>query len=1110
MNPASITYTANATPTIRNISVTPDTNGVLVKYDVAPQPAYNISGATWASGSTTFTIGAHSIQVNDIVVVAGVMPSTYNNFVVIQPGYQVTGTTATTITVSGINNNPGIWTSGGTVTVSPYCWVQYGSASGVYLWSSYTYALAEFANGYSNTCSVPITGLQTGATYYFLPTARPNADDEADICNAAACGAIEQQKTLPDATVSRLPAAPAPVAASLLSEPDTTGYVTVPLVDGGSSVQHECVAGPGTYSAPAGYPSGTPTVTAGQTLTAIMANGEMLYGMIFQIPQGVTCIVPTTLAAYGTGYPLPVVPIDPLATGGSIDAVNHRWIIFRSAPGATSDFPRFGSRTSPSYFSHYGGFQANHPTQYGSYGTGSIFSQYGGQAHHLWFENLKFSVDETRTTANYSYFFVLGNGEGGGSYPFPSYIVFRGNYFHGPYRSNIRTGTPSIQGAIYGTVNGQIAIVGNYFDNLYYAGGALGAGIVQGIQFTDCGNLGTCGTGGPALIDNNYMHGMAMDIYVEQTNFTHIPAHDFTITHNYLYYPYETYTWASDPTAFPYGYACRNQIEFKGMARAKMAGNYINGAWACANTGAPFLFIGFNSDLAIKSNLITNAPAMFALGGLFPHAPGPVGATGNRYLISNNIGYNLSRLKAGNFQAGGGGLVAPILEIDAAVNNINMVNNTIAPVETGNWFYPFMLSNSGGPSGQVSGFTMKNNVLPFSLSNTSSSGGIGTFGDQITGPGMMTHPSTPGVFSLAGSGVDFTAALKINTGYTANTAGLGMQGISVISGGSGYPSTGNLIFTGCSTLPTGTFTAVNGVIRSSVDQYANPIGATKLTSTGAGCNPATMTVTADTSSGGSGAILRAHYGLTPSYAWGGNVNVCGSSNGIEMTAATCASLSATMPSTDIYASGDSTATRMTAAGISSNYSIAPGTSNAGNVGASLNQIYSETGTVTGVQAAVSSSAIQVSYTAPDYNSCSLDVGSNATGWTRTVDAGGGRSRKLVVTGLTAGANYNYRLVCYFEQTSPLFSGDQITDGAFATLPAGTGSLSFPFRLTAVPNATMFQVSLTGIDGVAYSQNCAASPCVVPNLPLGDYSSVRRWLNGSTVLASSDPQQVSVR
>ena len=56
--------------------------------------------------------------------------------------------------------------------VSPdsYCWVQYGVASGTYLWSSASFSTMPYSPG---ICSVPITGLKDGMTYYFLPTARP-------------------------------------------------------------------------------------------------------------------------------------------------------------------------------------------------------------------------------------------------------------------------------------------------------------------------------------------------------------------------------------------------------------------------------------------------------------------------------------------------------------------------------------------------------------------------------------------------------------------------------------------------------------------------------------------------------------------------------------------------------------------------------------------------------------------------------------------------------------------------------------------------------------------------------------------------------------------------
>ena len=221
--------------------------------------------------------------------------------------------------------------------VSPdsYCYVRYGVAPGTYLWSSVSISSATASSG---VCMVPITGLQDGATYYFLPTARPDPDDDINICATAGCGTYEVAATMPAASVPHTPAQAVSVAADLLVEPDTTGYSVITVQPPSGNPTGECQA-TSDVSAPAGY---SWSVTAGQTLTSILS--VIGYGTIIEIPQGVTCTVAPSIM--WVGYQLPNLVVDPLATQGSIDAPNHRWIIFRTAPGGAADFPPFGVRTS--------------------------------------------------------------------------------------------------------------------------------------------------------------------------------------------------------------------------------------------------------------------------------------------------------------------------------------------------------------------------------------------------------------------------------------------------------------------------------------------------------------------------------------------------------------------------------------------------------------------------------------------------------------------------------------------------------------------------------------------------------------------------------------------
>jgi len=972
------------------------------------------------------------------------------------------------------------------VAPDSYCWVQYGVTSGSYLWSSVSITSATGSGGW---CSIPINGLKDGTTYWFLPTARPNPDDEMNVCNVSSCGAVEQSATTPAASVSHAPAPPGPMAENILSEPDTTGYAIVTLADGGAGVNHECVAS-ANVTAPAGYNG---TITAGQTLSAILAAAgtELWYGTVFQVPQGLTCIVKSINPPNGAGYQLPVLPIDPNASGGLVTALNHRWIILRTSPGAPADFPPFGVRTGPSFFGHYGGFQAAQPpTLPGVYNAGEIFTTPcgGGMPHHYWIENLEFQVDAAQNS-HYGPFMFFGNGAGGCAGPYPEYMVLRGNYFHGPARSSLQSGVPSVQGAIAGTNLQQLAIVGNYADNLYYADG-----IPQGIYLTDCGNSGSCTAGGPTLIDNNYIMGMAMDIYVEVNNHAEANPNDFTVTHNYLYWPYST----TYPYAAAIGtYGCRNQIEHKGMLREIISGNYINGQWACANSGNAILT--FNAvDVAIRSNYVTNSASGFGLNGTGNSAAqvGSYISSANRISVSNNVLYSLGR---GRYQAGGPGVGAPAFEMATSPSNVTITNNTIGPIDNDasgvpGYYYPFVLFNGG--AGQLVGLTMRNNILPLGVGNAPFGGGIGVQNSLCANGvgGTCSHPATPAPTTSV-SPVAFSSWLGTIAGYADGASGLGMTDTSTIAGGNGY-SFGNLSFTNCSSSPTATYNVNFGAV-----QYSD------FTAFGV-CPATSMTATA---SGGTGASLRAHYGLTPSYLWGGNVNVCTSSGGADMDQATCTSVSATMPSGDTWAPGADTAARLAAAGVAANYSITPTTANSGQAGANLNAILSATGTVTNISMQLAATSVQVNFTAPDSRACSFDVSPDGATWTRTTDNGGVPQRSLSVTGLAAGSTYQYRVLCYAEQLSPLFTGSQITDGSFTTLTAVTRNPSFTFSLAAFTGSTSFAVTMTAPDGVTqYTGSCTTSPCVVRSVPIGDYSTVEQWLADSTGVARSDTQVVNIR
>lgn len=69
---------------------------------------YTVTGASWSGGVATFTVGAHALQIGQLVSVTGASPAGWNVSQV-----PVTAITGTAFSV-GIAANPGAWTSGGT------------------------------------------------------------------------------------------------------------------------------------------------------------------------------------------------------------------------------------------------------------------------------------------------------------------------------------------------------------------------------------------------------------------------------------------------------------------------------------------------------------------------------------------------------------------------------------------------------------------------------------------------------------------------------------------------------------------------------------------------------------------------------------------------------------------------------------------------------------------------------------------------------------------------------------------------------------------------------------------------------------------------------------
>ncbi len=273
-------------------------------------------------------------------------------------------------------------------------WValKYGLTSGHYIYASASYPSYVNASDHNNVdASISLGGLAPGTTYYVLPTARPDQDDDVGLCATPACGALEQVfTTAPLPPVHPVP--PAPPAAWVPTEPDTTSYTVIPMKTG--SVNGECVAAANVSQ----QPRWNGAVFAGDNITAILQ--KIFYGTVVEFPQGASCKVFQTEPNWHSGYVLPRLPVDPVASG-DIDSPQHRWIVFRTKKINAADFPPFGvrhpDRNGQPDWPNSWLMNPGMPTDGSSPGRGTqnfngqLFDCYAQGCHHFWFENMEWT-----------------------------------------------------------------------------------------------------------------------------------------------------------------------------------------------------------------------------------------------------------------------------------------------------------------------------------------------------------------------------------------------------------------------------------------------------------------------------------------------------------------------------------------------------------------------------------------------------------------------------------------------------------------------------------------------------------------------------------------------
>lgn len=777
-------------------------------------------------------------------------------------------------------------------------WVQLqvGTVSGTYTTQSSPNFVFN-SSGVTKTC-ISIGGLADSTTYYARPTAQPNQTNITDICNVNGCGALEQTFTTPSASIPVAPTAP---TAYSVPNPDTSGYTVVRMISGGVGGQCRAAASIG-------------PVTAGDLVQTVL--NEITYSTVLEFDQGITCNVPNT-GVYNSGYTL----THHASPGGN-------YIVLRTKSVIASDFPPFGTRTSPTLCTLCATFVSTVQESGCTTCEGQIFlTDYsnGGSQNYI-IQNLILTVDQTITTGIWG---VLLNFGANNALDYSSDNMVCDRCI---IRGSSAVAVDTFQAVKISAIHA--AITNSWIDHIWAT-----SNYAQGI-FLEPGGTG------PYNLDNNYIECACMTIYEEEDTGLLNSANDVTISHNSLYWP-SALVQANT-------FLLRQQIEMKGGHRVLIQGNLIDGCYIYANECPSVFLSGVNnnvsndgvSDVNMNYNLVRNVATFFDCMGVRPVGtnPNPMNTVIQRVQVSNNWAYNLGY--ANHFAPGaiGGGLVNSYIYHRPGCQDLTITQNTLGfsdSHDTGITNYDFIpvIYMLGGGATLASGFTHTNNIEYMNVGSSYNGGRI--FADDPT-----TNAS--------------------------------------------YPKLPAIIFNG----PSDTHSPA-----SILNSYA-------------------VTTTNGT--------------VTPSVTWTGNINICGkldagSNSWSDLSSAQCTTWQTGMPGTDTWATGNTIALREASVGFNPTTGICSGCSGAG---VNIATLYNTMGIVQGITATPSITSATFLYTAPDTRNCSVDIYNSS--WVRTNDGGGSVSRSLVVSGLSAATLYQYRILCYFSQTSPLFSGAQITDGNFTT------------------------------------------------------------------------------
>jgi hypothetical protein len=168
------------------------------------------------------------------------------------------------------------------------------------------------------------------------------------------------------------------------------------------------------------------------------------------------------------------------------------------------------------------------------------------------------------------------------------------------------------------------------------------------------------------------------------------------------------------------------------------------------------------------------------------------------------------------------------------------------------------------------------------------------------------------------------------------------------------------------------------------------------------------------------------------------------------------------------------------------YTIHASAVQAGDAGANVDQVLADAGFVSRITVNPGASTITFNYNAPDTNACHVDVSPDSITWSRFTGTSGVRTQTAVATGLTPSTLYQYRVMCYFNQSSFMeVDADQITYGTVTTSASATRTVSLS-TVYLPTGATQALVTYTPLSGSTVSNTCTSFPCSA-SLPTNTYT-----------------------